>query len=233
MPGADLGAGGEKRGARSAREGTRPRGILFDWDGTLVDSWAAIHAALRETFIAMGAKPWTVAETRRRVRNSLRDSFPGLFGERWEEAAEIFYRRYGALHLAHTSPLPGAAEMLEALAGLGIFLGVISNKDGSYLRREVQHLGWDRYFARLVGATDAPEDKPSPVAVRHALAGSGIAPGPEVWLVGDAAIDLECARSAGCVGVLIGRADETAVSALWPARRFRNCADFAAFFRRF
>src|SRR3546814_17309125 len=73
---------------------TPPRAIIFDWDYTLVDSWGTIHAALDETFRSMGQEPWTLEECRVRVRASLRDSFPGLFRERWQEAAEVFYRAY-------------------------------------------------------------------------------------------------------------------------------------------
>ena len=62
----------------------RPRGILFDWDNTLVDSWAVIHEALVVTFEAMGLAPWTLDETKQRARHSLRDAFPRLFGPRWE-----------------------------------------------------------------------------------------------------------------------------------------------------
>jgi phosphoglycolate phosphatase len=58
----------------------RPSAVLFDWDNTLVDSWAVIHAALNETFTAMDHPNWTREETEARVRGSLRDTFPGMFG---------------------------------------------------------------------------------------------------------------------------------------------------------
>jgi len=64
----------------------RPRAILFDWDNTLVDSWATIHEALNFLMRAMDKPEWSLAETRERVRLSLREAFPPLFGERWEEA---------------------------------------------------------------------------------------------------------------------------------------------------
>ena len=67
-----------------------PRAILFDWDNTLVDSWATIHEALNFLMRAMAKPEWSLAETRERVRLSLREAFPPLFGERWEEAREIY-----------------------------------------------------------------------------------------------------------------------------------------------
>jgi phosphoglycolate phosphatase len=93
--------------------------------------------------------------------------------------------------------------LISSLAGKGIWLGVVSNKQGDHLRQEAHHLGWDRYFGRIVGATDAPRDKPAPDPVNLALEGSGLAPGSDVWFVGDTSIDMECARNSGCVPVLV------------------------------
>lgn len=183
-----------------------PRAILFDWDNTLVDSWAVIHHAMTATFEAMGARPWTLEECRRNVRKSARDAFPDLFGERAEEAAAVFYRTYEADHLARLRALPGADAMLERLAEeTDLLLGVVSNKRGHLLRLEAAELGWDRFFGSLVGANDAVRDKPAPEVVNHALAGSGIPAGPAVWLVGDTDIDILCAHNSGCTPVLLRR----------------------------
>ena len=70
----------------------RPRAIIFDWDNTLVDSWHGIRQALNATLVKFGLEPWTMDQVHARVRKSLRDSFPGLFGERWEEAGAFFYK---------------------------------------------------------------------------------------------------------------------------------------------
>jgi len=181
-----------------------PKAILFDWDNTLVDSWAMIHHAMTATFEAMGQRPWTLEETRRNVRKSARDSFPELFGARVDEATEVFYRTYESDHLKQLRALPGAEAMLRALAAAeDLLLGVVSNKRAPLLRLEAAELGWDRYFGPLVGATDAAKDKPAREVVDFALAGSGIAPGPEVWFVGDTDIDVLCARNASCTAILV------------------------------
>jgi phosphoglycolate phosphatase len=183
-----------------------PKAVLFDWDNTLVDSWVVIHHAMTATFEALGARPWTLEETRRNVRKSARDAFPELFGERAEEAAAVFYRTYEADHLARLRALPGAEAMLARLADeAGLLLGVVSNKRGHLLRLEAEKLGWGRYFGSLVGANDAVRDKPAPEVVDHALAGSGIAAGPQVWFVGDTDIDILCAYNSGCTPVLLRR----------------------------
>jgi phosphoglycolate phosphatase len=182
---------------------TRPRAVLLDWDNTLVDSFGVIHTALNETLEAMGRQPRTFEETCRQTAKSMRNAFPALFGERWEEARDIFYRKYSAIHLAQIRPLPGAVELLEALSGTGAYMAVVSNKSGKNLRKEAAHLGWDGYFSRLVGANDAEEDKPAPAAVHLALSGSGVEAGPDVWFVGDNAIDIDCAEAAGCLPILL------------------------------
>src|SRR6202040_342939 len=91
---------GRRMSARRQQNGTPPpRAILFDWDNTLVDSWATIHDALNFLMRAMNKPEWSLAETRERVRLSLRESFPLHFGERWEEAREIYLDRFRAIHL--------------------------------------------------------------------------------------------------------------------------------------
>jgi phosphoglycolate phosphatase len=213
----------------------RPRAVLFDWDNTLVDSWGVIHGAINATQVAMGHVPWTFDETRTKVRASARDAFPKMFGDRWEEAQRIFYDTFRASHLERLRAMPGAADLLAALGDAGVYLGVVSNKQGGYLRAEAEHLGWSRHFGRLVGATDAPRDKPAVDPVDMALAGSGIPRGPDVWFVGDADIDLACALNAGCVPVLL-RGDppgEGEFPDAPPARHLADCLAFAALVAKF
>ena len=131
---------------------TRPRALLFDWDNTLVDTWDAIHHALTVTFEAMGQEPWTLEQTRQRVRRSAREAFPVLFGARADEAAGIFYQAFESDHLRTLEARDGAEALLRGLAESGdYYLAVVSNKRGDLLRRESARLGWDRYFERLVG----------------------------------------------------------------------------------
>ncbi len=181
-----------------------PRALLFDWDNTLVDTWGAIHHALTVTFEALDREPWTLAQTRQRVRRSAREAFPALFGARAEEAASIFYRAFESDHLETLEAREGAEALLRGLVESGgYYLAVVSNKRGDLLRREAARLGWEGYFERLVGANDAARDKPAVDAVEMALGDSGLAPGPEIWFVGDTDIDMVCAANTGCLPVLL------------------------------
>ena len=182
----------------------RPQAILFDWDNTLVDSWATIHQALNTVMAAMGKPLWSLQETKRRVRLSLRESFPLHFGDRWEEARRLYLDTFARIHLDQLTALPGRGELLKQLSDEGIFLGVVSNKTGALLRREVERLGWSALFGRVVGAGDALSDKPDAAPVTLALEPSGVGSGETVWLVGDTGVDMECARNGGCVPVLLG-----------------------------
>lgn len=207
----------------------RPRAVLFDWDNTLVDSWLVIHDALNTTFAAMDHPPWTFDQTRDRVRRSLRETFPEMFGDKWQEARDIFYGRFRAIHLDKLIEMPGATELVEAVSGQGFYLGVVSNKSGDHLRREAAHLGWDVMFGGLVGATDATRDKPALEPVLLALGDSGIAPGRDVWFVGDTLIDMECAHNAGCIPVLISEdtPGPEEFDAFPPEFHFRDCGKLA------
>ena len=182
----------------------KPTAVLFDWDNTLADTWPIIHEALHATFTAMGHKPWTIEETKQNTHFSLRDAFPKMFGARWEEAREVYFGTFLRVHLEKLAIMPQAVEMLEYLRNTGVFMGVVSNKTGKYLREEVTYLGWDKYFDTVIGATDAPTDKPTAAPLLLALKDSGIEPDARVWMVGDAITDIECAFNAGCTPVFYG-----------------------------
>lgn len=212
----------------------KPSAVVFDWDNTLVDTWPTIHRSLAATFEAMGHCPWTFEETRARVRLSLRDSFPVLFGDRWEEAMDVFYGAFESLHIDALAPADGAGRLLSELRTAGVHLAVVSNKTGRYLRLEAEHLGWDCYFDRIVGAGDAEHDKPAPEALRFALAEAPVAPGPEVWFVGDSGVDMEIAHRTGCIPILVRDSENDSDEfGKWPPRHhFRSCDELCLIVKR-
>ena len=210
----------------------RPSAIVWDWDNTLVDGWAAIAAGLNAAFAAFGLPPWSVEEVRARVRRSLRESFPEVFSADWERARDIFYAEVRARHLGVLSPMPGAAEALRAGAALTP-MAVNSNKQGPLLRAEAAHLGWAGMFRGLVGAGDAEADKPDPAPMRLALAACGVPAGPAVWYVGDTALDMQAARAVGCAAVLVGNAEhDGGVANAMPDARFADGYALAEHLRR-
>lgn len=206
---------------------TRPTVLLYDWDNTLVDGWAGITAALNAALVAFGHSAWTVQETRERVRVSLRDSFPIMFGDQWERARDVFYATLSEQHLQHVRPMPGADAMLAA--GAPWPQGVVSNKTGRYLRAEVSHLGWSGHFGPVIGAGDASADKPDPAPIHLALSQLGRDADESVWYLGDTALDMQTARAAGVTAVLIGDAGhDGGVAHAAPHLHFSSASHLAA-----
>lgn len=202
----------------------RPRAIVWDWDNTLVDGWPAIQAGLNAALSDAGLPEWTLEEVRARVRHSLRDSFPALFGDRWEHAKDIFYAAVRATHLSVLRPMEGAEALIRQAAELAP-IAVLSNKSGPLLRAEAASLGWSPLFRALVGAGDGAADKPDPRPMRLACAACGIPAGGTVWYVGDNALDMEAARRARCVPVLLGdAAHDGGAAASAPAHHFLSAA---------
>lgn len=181
-----------------------PHAILFDWDNTLVNTWPTIHEALNHCMRAMGHDEWSLEQVKRYVKKSMRDAFPELFGDRWEDAAHIYQEYYRSIHLTNLQALPGALDVLNLLRDDGMPVGVVSNKRGPNLRTECEHLGWQTYFQAVVGADDAEQDKPSAAPALKALKQLGIEPSRNVWFVGDTVIDLECAANLGATAILYG-----------------------------
>jgi phosphoglycolate phosphatase len=203
-----------------------PHALLWDWDNTLVDAWAGVQAGMNAALRAFDMPEWSVQEVRARARLSLRESFPALFGAEWEKARDLFYAEVRVRHLEFITPLAGVAEAMTA--GAAWPQGVVSNKQGPILRREAEHLGWSPRFGVLLGAGDAVADKPSPAPVLLALEKLGVAPGPEVWFIGDTGVDMQAARAAGCSAVLLGdAAHDGGVEALAPDAHFRDGHELA------
>jgi len=178
--------------------------LLYDWDNTLVDAWAGIAVALNAVFAAFDRPAWTVGETRARVRLSLREAFPAMFGADWPRARDIFYATLAEQHLDHLQPMPGVEAMLDAAGGRP--QGVVSNKTGRFLRAEIDRLGWRERFGAVVGAGDAAADKPNPAPILLALARLGRSPEASVWYIGDTMVDVAAARAAGVSAILVGDA---------------------------
>ena len=161
-----------------------------------------------------------------------RDTFPDMFGAGWERARDIFTGAVRSCHLEVLAPMPGAAAAIAAAEALGP-QGVISNKQGPLLRAEAAHLGWATAFAALVGAGDAEADKPDPAPFRRALAACGVPPDARVWYVGDTALDMRAARTAGCTAVLVGGAPhDGGIANAMPDLAFDDAAALAAALRR-
>ena len=208
----------------------KPKVIIFDWDDTLADNWSSIHVALNSALLGMGKEEWSFDKMKQNIRESLRDSFPKLFGKDWKKAEKIFYE---SLYTTHLTSLEGkicANELLQYLINNQITLGIVSNKSGDLLRAECQHLGWNDYFVSVIGANDAKRDKPAPDPIYLLLSSINQDPGKDVWFVGDSETDLKCAKNAGITSVIVNDKPIKQISEkLTPDFVFKSLAEMRQF----
>jgi len=201
--------------------------VLFDWDNTLVDTWKTIFYAVNKTLVAFGLEAWEEDVALANIQHSGREAFPRLFADKAKEAQKFFYKIVEEEHLQGLNPMFGAEALLQVLEGKGVPVGVVSNKNGLFLRKEVSHLGWDDYFGILVGAGDAPRDKPAADPVLLALEKLEVPASTQVWVVGDAPVDWDCANAAGCQAIAIGNRFEPSRSVLVS---IENCCELKKIF---
>lgn len=191
-------------GLRRACGGRLPALVMFDLDGTLIDSVPDIAPALDATLLHLGLPPAGAARVRgwvgRGARELVRDALAfaaapdraGLL----DEALRHYLDTYHAHCTAHTVPMPGARELLAGLADAGIPCACVTNKAGRIMRRVLDHLAIADCFFAALGGDSGHGVKPDPGALLHLLAQRGIAPDDAV-LVGDSRHDVGAARAAG------------------------------------
>ena len=196
---------------RSSLPGT----VVFDLDGTLVDTSADLTAALNHSLIAMGRPTVDTATVRHLVGHGARMlierglALSGGGSEAQVVQALPLFLDYYAAHVADGSrPYPGAAAMLGALAGAGVRLAICTNKPVALSRALIVALGWNGFFAVNLGGDSLPVRKPDPAPLLAAIAAVGGDPGDAVF-VGDSIVDVATARGAGVpvVAVSFGFAD--------------------------
>ena len=145
---------------------------------------------------------------------------------------EIFLSHVRRNHLETIYVLDYVPEMLSHFHQAGIYLGVVSNKNGVLLREEVEFLNWNKWISKTVGANDAVRDKPDKAPIDLVLDGSGISRSKEVWFVGDAISDMECAYNAGVSAILLraNAYDPKEFAEFPPDRTFKNASELTRFF---
>jgi pyrophosphatase PpaX len=174
------------------------RAVLFDWDGTLVDSAELSYDCYVRTFARFGIDydrarfEATYSPDWMKTYKSL-----GLPEEHWPEAD----RSWLALYAAGRAPLlPGAAQALARLRARGLALGVVTSCDRGRVGGEIEALGLTPSFGAFVGHGDYRERKPHPEGLQLALARLGVGP-LEAAYVGDSPEDILMAQAAGVYAV--------------------------------
>lgn len=202
---------------------TAPTPFLFDLDGTLADTLPDIAASVNHVRARYDLPPLPLAAVRpllgdgARVllQRALQPALPAEHAAQ-QRALDAAFAAYGDHHrdqfTVHARLFPGVRTHLDALAGAGHPLAVVTNKPERFARPLVAHLGLGDLLRVLVGGDTVAARKPDPAPLRHALRLLGAAGGT---MVGDGVQDLRAAKTLGLptIGCLYGYGDPAALRA--------------------
>ncbi len=186
----------------------RPIAVLFDLDGTLVDTVPFILASVRHTFEGQPRTP-TDAEWIAGIGTPLRNQLAPLAAS--PELAEQLFQRYRAYWLEHhdaaTRLFPGAGQLVRSLKVLGHPIAIVTAKIEAGAERTLRHVGLRDQVDLIVAADTVEKSKPDPMPVRYALLKLDRPP-REAVMIGDSPHDLASGRGAGTatIGVCWGAA---------------------------
>jgi len=173
--------------------------ILFDLDGTLVDSVPDIAAAMNRSLRRAGLSPHPVESYRQMVGNGARvltRRAAAADPSAWERVYQMYRKDYALHLLRETRPYPGIPALLEALRARGIKLLVLSNKDEADVRQVLRGCFPSFRFDRVRGRLDAFPLKPDPASAGDLLRLEGVLP-QDACVVGDSAVDIALAKALG------------------------------------
>jgi phosphoglycolate phosphatase len=189
--------------------------VIFDLDGTLVDSVLDLCNAVNATREYMNLEPLPQEIVASYVGNGApvlikRAMGPETPQPRLEEALAYFLGYYRDHMLDHTRPYPGVVETLEALHARNVKMAVLTNKPERFSREMCKGLGFGKYFFQIYGGNSFEQKKPDPIGIHTLIHECGGAP-EQTWMVGDSATDIQTARNAQvkCVGVTYGISPES------------------------
>ncbi|UXH80922.1 phosphoglycolate phosphatase [Roseateles amylovorans] len=183
------------------------RGVLFDLDGTLVDSAPDLAGATNDMLLARGLAEVPYERLRPMVGSGARGMMGVAFqvtpqDARFPALRDEFFDRYEARLLRETRPFDGVTTMLTRLAAAGLSWGIVTNKSERFALPLTHGLGWSTEAAAIVGGDSTPHSKPHPAPLLEAARRAGLAPEHCVY-VGDDARDIVAGRAAGMPTVAV------------------------------
>ncbi len=180
--------------------------IIFDWDGTLLDSAGEIVAAMQQAVASLGLEPRSDAQLRRMIGLGLQDAFfrlyPDLDAEAMEALLQSYRQLYGSTPRVYGEAFPGVANSLDDLRGRGMRLAVATGKSRRGLDRALTAVGWEQHFV-ATRCADETAGKPDPLMLEELLWELDLV-AEQALMVGDTTYDMEMARRAGMDAVGVG-----------------------------
>lgn len=181
------------------------KAIIFDLDGTLIDSVTDLANSVNHTLGKLGLPLHTTEEIKSFVGDGVQKLIKRSLGqthmEKFEDAFGIFMDHYGTHCTDNTLLYPGIAETLPSLAK-NYSLGVLTNKSITFSNKILASLGIDSYFKEVLGGDSLPTKKPDPAGIIYLADKWSLAP-DQMVIVGDHATDIEVGQRAGCKTVFI------------------------------
>ena len=192
--------------------------ILFDLDGTVTDSFAAIRVTVEQTLLDLGAEPTPDDHLRRVVGAPLADVFRHVLGPSRLALVDPAVARYRVLFddigMPHVSVFPGMAGVLEDLRGRGHLMKLVTARGAPSARLIVEQLGLGRYFAQIYAPDRTHQNYDKADFVRMAMTDASASPQATV-MVGDRADDVRAGRAHGAftIGVEWGNGSRAELEA--------------------
>ncbi len=195
-------------------DGTLPRLVMFDLDGTLMDSVPDLAAAVDKMLMLLGREPagiervrdWVGNGSRVLVRRALAGQLDhdGVADELADEALALFMQAYAGGHEL-TAVYPGVRDCLDWLRERRVKLAIITNKPAQFIEPLLEEKGLAGYFDWLVGGDTLPQQKPDPAALFWVMDKAGVAPSESLF-IGDSRNDVRAAKAATvrCVALTYG-----------------------------
>jgi phosphoglycolate phosphatase len=188
----------------AGKETMKIRAILFDHDGTLVDSYEGIARCMELTCRDLEKPELNDAEIRASIGPTLENRFAELWGlEISEHASKIYRSHYETHFLSGTKLIAGVKETLEAIAGMGLLIACVTNKTQTYCVRQLEHFDLMKRMDLVLGARQGYPPKPDPAMILAVLEKLDLAP-EEAAMVGDTPIDVAASRAAGVHAWAVG-----------------------------
>lgn len=188
--------------------------ILFDLDGTLIDSTEAILEGFNKAYEKCGGATPVNEEITKLVGLPLLLMFEklGVAKAKAPDYVTAYKKHYRTIHTQKTLLLPNVKEAL-AIADKSAKLGVVTTKTAKYSRELLEYFGIMHYFDILIGHEDVNNLKPHPEPILKALKALGHTPKTDAYMIGDTISDVLAAKNANiiAIGVLCGYGDREAL----------------------
>lgn len=180
-----------------------PDAVYWDWDGTIADSYNFLNDAHNHTLEALGFARFKDGEYMEYFGKPREILYPAIYKDKSDQAMHVF-QTYVFENSHKVQTIDGTREVLDFFNSRNIPMGVVTNKKGSFVTRELEHTSYAGFFKVIVGAGEAHSDKPSGAPLTLALEKSNLSPKTHnIWFVGDTENDLACAQDAGCESIFL------------------------------